>query len=90
MDPLEAKKIAPNMAIGLSTSNTKSSSFSFGEKKVDYIGVGPIFSTETKKDVEYSEGLEYLKWVSKNIKLPYVAIGGIKEGNLMEVIDSGG
>lgn len=89
MDPLEARKIAPNMTIGLSTSNQNQALLAL-EKKVDYIGVGPIFNTETKKDVEYSEGLEYLKWVSKNIKLPSVTIGGIKEENLMDVINHGG
>lgn len=89
MDSLEARKIAPNMIIGLSTHNKNQALLAL-EKKVDYIGVGPIFNTTTKKDIEYSEGLEYLKWVSKNIKLPCVTIGGIKEENLMDVISHGG
>ncbi len=88
MDSLEARKIAPNMIIGLSTHNKNQALLAL-EKKVDYIGVGPIFNTTSKKDVEYSEGLEYLKWVSKNIKLPSVTIGGIKEENLMDVISHG-
>lgn len=49
----------------------------------DYIGVGPIFKTTTKdKD---PVGLGYLEEVVKNIKLPFVAIGGIKESNVKEV-----
>ncbi|MHB0912755.1 MAG: thiamine phosphate synthase [Armatimonadota bacterium] len=49
---------------------------------IDYIGVGPIFATKTKKDVCSPVGLEYLEYVAKNIDLPFVAIGGIKEHNI--------
>lgn len=52
---------------------------------VDYIGVGPIFPTRTKKDVVDPVGLGYLDYVVKNINLPFVAIGGIKEHNIREV-----
>ena len=34
-------------------------------------------------------GLEYLEYVIKNIHIPYVAIGGIKEHNLHEVLSKG-
>ena len=56
---------------------------------VDYIGVGPIFDTETKKDAGKGLGLAYLEYVSQNIKLPFVAIGGIKESNVQAVVNSG-
>ncbi|MGB6129222.1 MAG: thiamine phosphate synthase [Psychrilyobacter sp.] len=49
----------------------------------DYIGVGPIFKTTTKK--KDPVGLGYLEEVIKNIDLPFVAIGGIKESNIEEV-----
>lgn len=49
----------------------------------DYIGVGPIFKTTTKK--KDPVGLKYLEEIVKNIKLPFVAIGGIKENNIEEV-----
>ncbi len=49
----------------------------------DYIGVGPIFKTTTKE--KDPVGLEYLEEVVKNIDLPFVAIGGIKESNIEEV-----
>jgi len=56
---------------------------------VDYIGVGPIFATNTKKDVCAPVGLEYLEYIVKNISLPFVAIGGIKEHNITEVCKRG-
>ena len=55
----------------------------------DYIGVGPIFYTETKEDVCAPVTLEYLEFVNKNIDLPYVAIGGIKENNIQQVLSRG-
>ncbi|MCG9968130.1 thiamine phosphate synthase [Pelotomaculum terephthalicicum JT] len=56
---------------------------------VDYIGVGPLYATKTKKDVCAPVGLSYLDYVVKNIKLPFVAIGGIKEHNAAEVSNRG-
>ncbi len=55
----------------------------------DYIGVGPIFSTQTKDDVCAPVGLGYLDFVAKQGQLPFTAIGGIKEHNLAEVIAHG-
>jgi len=88
--PIEdARKISKNMIIGLSTHNS-SQALEAVKKGADYIGVGPIFDTTTKSNVEKSDGLTYLQWVSKNINIPYVAIGGIKESNICEVKRHGG
>ncbi|MHB0998750.1 MAG: thiamine phosphate synthase [Armatimonadota bacterium] len=56
---------------------------------IDYIGVGPIFTTNTKKDVCEPVGLEYLDYIVNNISLPFVAIGGIKEYNIGHVRSGG-
>jgi len=55
----------------------------------DYAGVGPLFKTYTKDDVLAPVGLKYLKWVVKNKRIPFVAIGGIKEHNIDKVIKAG-
>ncbi|MBQ7608600.1 MAG: thiamine phosphate synthase [Desulfovibrionaceae bacterium] len=55
----------------------------------DYIGVGPIFATKTKEDVVAPVGLSYLSWVSRNITIPFVAIGGIKEDSIAKVVQAG-
>lgn len=55
----------------------------------DYIGVGPIYKTFTKKDVCAPVGLEYLQHVTSNHSIPHVAIGGIKMHNLDDVLDAG-
>ncbi len=85
----EVRKIVPsNMIIGLSTHNKVQATTALKEG-ADYIGVGPIYHTQTKTDVCPAVGLEYLEYVIKNIDLPYVAIGGIKEHNIDEVLKCG-
>ena len=78
------KLVGEEMIIGLST-HSPDQAESAVRSGVDYIGVGPIFATKTKKDVCDPVGLEYLDYVVRNIGLPFVAIGGIKEHNLTEV-----
>jgi thiamine-phosphate pyrophosphorylase len=50
----------------------------------NYIGVGPVFPSLTKQFAEFP-GLELLRAVSAEIRLPAFAIGGICAGNLAEV-----
>lgn len=55
----------------------------------DYLGVGPVFSTSTKKDALVPLGLDYLRNIVEEIKIPFVAIGGITEANIVSVRESG-
>ncbi len=54
----------------------------------DYIGVGPMFATQTK-DAGPLAGLEYMRQVASEIALPHVAIGGISAENVKDVIAAG-
>lgn len=51
---------------------------------VDYIGVGPIFTTQTKPNA-YPVGISYIHWAKQFSKFPIVAIGGIKTSNVESV-----
>jgi len=84
----EVRKIAGDMVVGLSTHSPEQARDAV-LRRADYIGVGPIFKTHTKKNVCAPVGLSYLEYVVNNINLPFVAIGGIKEHNLGEVIAHG-
>jgi thiamine-phosphate pyrophosphorylase len=88
--PLAAVRhlIGDNMIIGISTHSPQQARDA-AAAGADYIGVGPIFKTSTKKNVCLPVGLEYLEYVVNNISLPFVAIGGIKESNVAEVVQSG-
>jgi thiamine-phosphate pyrophosphorylase len=80
--------VGEKMAIGLSTHSPEQARAAVAHG-VDYIGVGPIFATQTKDDVCAPVGLDYLDFVAREIDLPFVAIGGIKEHNLAEVAAHG-
>jgi thiamine-phosphate pyrophosphorylase len=79
---------AGRMIIGLSTHSPEQANQAL-QAGVDYIGVGPLYRTQTKKDVCDPVGLEYLDYVVKNLSIPFVAIGGIKEHNIGDVAAHG-
>ncbi len=54
----------------------------------DYVGVGPVFATPTKPTYQ-PVGLELVRWASENLQIPFVAIGGIDEGNVSQVYQVG-
>jgi thiamine-phosphate pyrophosphorylase len=77
------------MAIGLSTHSPLQAKEAI-ERGADYIGVGPIFKTYTKKDVCDPVGFEYLDHIVQNYpEMSFVAIGGIKSHNVAEVVRHG-
>ena len=57
-------------------------------ENVDYIGLGPIFATPTKKDY-IPVGLPLINKVKSRISKPFVTIGGINTKNITEVLDCG-
>ncbi|WP_100406820.1 thiamine phosphate synthase [Bacillus solitudinis] len=88
--PLEEvrKILGPNKIIGISTHEIEEAR----EAEVggaDYIGVGPIFQTQSKEDVVDPVTTEYIKQVVSEITIPFVAIGGIKLHNVNQVLEAG-
>lgn len=88
--PVEAVRrlLGDDKIIGLSTHSPAQM-----EKAVDigadYIGVGPIYATQTKENVCDAVGLQYLDYVTQHCPIPFVAIGGIKEHNIGEILSRG-
>lgn len=88
--PIEAVRqlVGDRMLIGLST-HSPSQAEAAVARGADYIGVGPIFRTFTKKDVCDPVGYAYLEYVVERLNIPFVAIGGIKAHNVSEVAKRG-
>jgi thiamine-phosphate pyrophosphorylase len=84
----EARELMPSAIIGLSTHNLEEAeeARSLG---ADYISFGPIFQTRTKKDADNPKGLERLKALADEVRLPIVAIGGITAGSAVPVLETG-
>lgn len=82
------KKLAPHLMVGISTHSPEQAAQAV-QDGADYIGVGPIFATQTKEDVCDAVGLEYLEHVAATHTIPFVAIGGIKRHNMPDVVKRG-
>lgn len=87
--PIEAarKILGSAKIIGVSTHNINEAveAQSYG---ADYIGLGPIFQTETK-NTHPPLGTELIREVKRKVGIPVVAIGGINLYNLFKVIEAG-
>lgn len=86
--PIEAvrKIVGYDKIVGLSTTNEKQAMEAV-KTSADYIGIGPIFSTNTKPDANEATGIDYLDYVVKNLDVPFVCIGGIKLNNMDLLIE---
>lgn len=82
------KLLGREKIIGVSTHNRKEAREAEANG-ADYIAFGPIFSTATKKDADRPKGLERLKEIKASATIPVVAIGGINEKNIREVMGTG-
>jgi thiamine-phosphate pyrophosphorylase len=74
--------------IGLSTHNVEQA-IAAEKSGADYIGLGPIFNTSTKKDAGDGIGYDIIKKVKDAVNVPVVAIGGIDKGNCLPLIEGG-
>lgn len=79
--------IGPDRILGISA-NTVESAQGAERAGADYIGVGAVFGTTTKKDAQSLSG-EELRAICHAVSIPVVAIGGICEGNILELKGSG-
>jgi len=85
----EARQLmGSNKIIGISTHQIEEARAA--EKGgADYIGVGPIFPTNSKRDAVTPVTTKYIEQVAAEISIPFVAIGGIKTHNVDEVLEAG-
>ncbi|ADQ03845.1 thiamine-phosphate pyrophosphorylase [Caldicellulosiruptor owensensis OL] len=85
----EVRKILGDEYIIGVTTHKKEQVLKAKEDGADYVGLGPIFASFTKDNPHPPIGLEMVKWAAENSPLPFVAIGGIKEHNLKDVLANG-
>jgi thiamine-phosphate pyrophosphorylase len=80
--------VGPEAVIGLSTHSLAQTKLARG-LKTDYIGVGPVFITPTKKNPDPVLGLARMREMIQAATVPAVAIGGIDLTNLPLVLEAG-
>ena len=77
------QKVGENMMIGVSVHSVEEA-LEAVKNGADCLGVGAMFSTSTKTDVDVLPK-EILKGICDAVDVPVVAIGGIGKGNMLEL-----
>ncbi|BDH81550.1 thiamine phosphate synthase [Lactococcus lactis] len=76
--------IGQEMWVGLSVSNDMELE-SAQKSGADYLGIGPIYPTNSKSDAAEPIGIDHLRKMLEHNQLPTVGIGGITENSLTEL-----
>ena len=81
-------RLAPRAILGVSTHND-AQVIAADQQPVDYIAIGPVFSTITKSDTSPVIGLDGVRRARALTTKPLVAIGGITLANAASVCAAG-
>lgn len=85
--PVVRKELLIDKIVGCSVT-TLSQATKAQTEGADYIAVGSIFPTTTKKEATVV-GVDILKELKRIVSIPLVAIGGINQNNVDEVVAAG-
>jgi thiamine-phosphate pyrophosphorylase len=77
--------LGSDSVIGVSVSNIAQMQQSY-QHPIDYLGIGPVFPTQNKKNASAHCGVYNLAHLVKQSKLPCIAIGGISTDNIAQVL----
>lgn len=80
------KRVGENMIIGVSA-HTIEEAVEAVKNGADYLGLGAVFNTSTKLDVD-NMSAKILREICDAVDVPTVAIGGISSKNIMELTGS--
>ncbi|MBE6949188.1 MAG: thiamine phosphate synthase [Ruminococcaceae bacterium] len=81
------QRVGDDMIIGVSVHSVEEALRAV-ENGADYLGVGAVFSTSTKTDVDVLPK-ETLRDICTAVDIPVVAIGGISKANISRLSDTG-
>ena len=81
------RRVGENMILGVSV-HTVEEACQAVRDGADYLGLGAVFPTNTKTDVEQMSN-ETLRAICDAVNVPIVAIGGINRGNILKLAGSG-
>jgi thiamine-phosphate pyrophosphorylase len=89
LSPRDARRLmGPDATIGFSSHNAAQLSVAGGEP-VDYVALGPVFATGSKRNPDPVIGVEEIRRARGLVEKPLVAIGGITLENAGEVWRAG-
>ena len=81
--------LSPTVRIGVSTHDEAQLALADRDAAADWVALGPIFATRSKRDPDPVVGLERLRDLRRRTSKPLIAIGGIELANLAAVLEAG-
>ena len=81
------RRVGENMILGVSVHTVEEARQAVRDG-ADYLGLGTVFPTSTKTDVDVMPR-ETLRTICCAVDVPIVAIGGLKRGNILQLSGSG-
>jgi thiamine-phosphate pyrophosphorylase len=88
LPPALARRVMGGRMLGLSTHTEAQLRAAAGES-VDYVALGPLFRTDSKRNAEPEVGIQHLKAWRLLVAKPLVAIGGITLENAQAALSAG-
>ncbi len=80
--------VGKDMLIGVSTHSIEEA-LNAQRQGADFVTFGPVFDTPSKRKYGPPQGVGRLEEVVRNLKIPVFALGGIKENNIPDVLNTG-
>jgi thiamine-phosphate pyrophosphorylase len=94
MAPAEARRVldiggGPGRLLGVSTHSVAQARAALATGAADYLAIGPVYATGSKKNPDPVVGLEGVRAARALTRLPLVAIGGISRETARAVLEAG-
>ena len=89
LSPREVRKLIGNDRVLGFSSHNPSQICSAGGEPVDYVALGPVFTTSSKRNPDPVIGVEEVRRCRGLVDKPLVAIGGITTENALDVLRAG-
>jgi len=88
LPPVAARRVISDEVLGFSTHNRLQLTRG-DEEPIEYLSLGPIFSTDSKQRADPVVGIEGLRTLRPLTSKPLAAVGGITLNNVGEVLNAG-
>jgi thiamine-phosphate pyrophosphorylase len=89
LPPRDARKLMGSDAVIGFSSHNPGQLCAAGGEPVDYVALGPVFATASKRNPDPVVGVQEVRRCRALIEKPLVAIGGITAENALEVLKAG-
>ncbi len=81
--------LRPTVRIGVSTHDEEQLALADREPAADWVALGPIFATRSKRDPDPVVGLARLRELRSRTSKPLIAIGGVQRADVAAVLAAG-